>query len=67
MATEVRKGDLTLLKAPSYSYFYSTDNLFALDLGSLDKGWKELSFMLSKRCYIATVNYHSKYFVFEVF
>ena len=38
----------------------STDNLFALDLGSLD-GWKELSFMLSKRCYVATVNYHSKY------
>ena len=39
----------------------STDNLFALDLGSLDKGWKELSFMLAKRCYFATVNYHSKY------
>ena len=30
-------------------------------MGSLDKGWKELSFMLSKRCYVATVNYHSKY------
>ena len=40
----------------------STDNLFALDLGSLDKGWKELSFMLSKRVYVATVTYHSKYF-----
>ena len=30
-------------------------------MGSLDKGWKELSFMLSKRGYVATVNYHSKY------
>ena len=40
----------------------STDNLFALDLGSLDKGWKELSFMLSKRSMLATVSYNSKYF-----
>ena len=42
----------------------STDNLFALDLGSLDKGWKELSFMLSKRSMLATVSYNSKYLKF---
>ena len=42
--------------------FGSSDNLFALDLGNLDKGWKELSFMLSKRSGLATVTYHSKYF-----
>ena len=37
------------------------DQTSCFDLGSLDKGWKELSFMLSKRRFVATVNYHSKY------
>ena len=40
---------------------YSTDNLFALDLGHLGEGWKELSPMSTKRYDLATVNYHSKY------
>jgi len=36
------------------------DNLFALDLGCLHKGWTEMSFMLSKRCYVATANFQSR-------
>ena len=40
---------------------YSTDNLFALDLGNLGEGWKELSPMSTERDRFATVNYHSKY------
>ena len=41
---------------------YSTDNLFALDLGNLGEGWKELSPMSTERDGLATVSYHSKYF-----
>ena len=40
---------------------YSTDNLFALDLGHLGEGWKELSPMSTERNDLATVSYHSKY------
>jgi len=36
------------------------DNLFALDLGCLQKGWTEMSFMLSKRCDVATTNFQSR-------
>jgi len=36
------------------------DNLFALDLGCLHKGWTEMSFMLSKRSSVATTNFQSK-------
>ena len=38
-----------------------TDNLFALDLGHLGEGWKEVSPMSTERALLATVNYHSKY------
>ena len=37
-----------------------TDNLFALDLGDLGKGWEELSCMSTKRSLFATVNFNSK-------
>ena len=40
---------------------YSTDNLFALDLGHLGEGWKELSPLSTERNDLATVSYHSKY------
>ena len=29
-------------------------------MGCLQKGWTELSFMLSKRCYVATTIFQSK-------
>ena len=37
------------------------DNLFALDLGCLEKGWEEMSFMLSKRDDMATTIFQSRY------
>ena len=39
---------------------YTPDNLFALDLGCLQKGWTEMSFMLSPRSAVATVNFQSR-------
>ena len=38
-----------------------SDNLFALDLACLQKGWTEMSSMMSKRQYHATTTFQSRY------